>query len=235
MTRSDLTHLYFLLDRSGSMQSIKSDIEGGFAAFVDEQRKAPGDCLANLVAVRRRLRGRLRRPAARRRTAARPAAAQHDRPARRDGPADHRRRREARRDPRGRAAGHRDRRDHDRRPGERQQGVARARRSRRSSSCRPSSTAGSSSTWAPTRTPSRSAPASASPAANSITYAKGKAREAMAMSGGKISGLRAHRMADPAAAMPAFTERGAAATWPSDRYLGGIRMPPSTRTTSAFM
>ena len=48
MTRSDLTHLYFLLDRSGSMQSIKSDIEGGFAAFVDEQRKAPGECLANL-------------------------------------------------------------------------------------------------------------------------------------------------------------------------------------------
>ena len=48
MTRSDLTHLYFLLDRSGSMQSIKSDIEGGFAAFVDGQRAAPGDCLANL-------------------------------------------------------------------------------------------------------------------------------------------------------------------------------------------
>ena len=41
MTRSDLTHLYFLLDRSGSMQSIKTDTEGGFAAFVDEQRKAP--------------------------------------------------------------------------------------------------------------------------------------------------------------------------------------------------
>ena len=49
MTRSDLTHLYFLLDRSGSMQSIKSDIEGGFAAFVEEQRKAAGECLANLA------------------------------------------------------------------------------------------------------------------------------------------------------------------------------------------
>ena len=48
MTRSDLTHLYFLLDRSGSMQSIKSDIEGGFAAFVEEQRKADGECLATL-------------------------------------------------------------------------------------------------------------------------------------------------------------------------------------------
>lgn len=49
MTRSDLTHLYFLLDRSGSMQSIKSDIEGGFAAFVDEQRQAPGACRVTLA------------------------------------------------------------------------------------------------------------------------------------------------------------------------------------------
>lgn len=49
MTRSDLTHLYFLLDRSGSMQSIKSDIEGGFAAFVDEQRKGAGGCRATLA------------------------------------------------------------------------------------------------------------------------------------------------------------------------------------------
>ena len=53
MTRSDLTHLYFLLDRSGSMQSIKSDIEGGFAAFIEEQRLADkngeGECLASLA------------------------------------------------------------------------------------------------------------------------------------------------------------------------------------------
>jgi len=49
MTRSDLTHLYFLLDRSGSMQSIKSDIEGGFTAFVDEQRKAAGEARATLA------------------------------------------------------------------------------------------------------------------------------------------------------------------------------------------
>jgi len=49
MTRSDLTHIYFLLDRSGSMQSIKSDIEGGFAAFVDEQRRATGQCRATLA------------------------------------------------------------------------------------------------------------------------------------------------------------------------------------------
>jgi hypothetical protein len=49
MTRSDLTHLYFLLDRSGSMQSIKSDIEGGFQAFVEEQRAATGECRATLA------------------------------------------------------------------------------------------------------------------------------------------------------------------------------------------
>jgi hypothetical protein len=49
MTRTDLTHIYFLLDRSGSMQSIKSDTEGGFAAFVDEQRGAPGECRVTLA------------------------------------------------------------------------------------------------------------------------------------------------------------------------------------------
>jgi hypothetical protein len=49
MTDQTLTHLYFLLDRSGSMQSIKTDIEGGFAAFVDEQRAAPGRCRVTLA------------------------------------------------------------------------------------------------------------------------------------------------------------------------------------------
>ncbi|WP_183098272.1 vWA domain-containing protein [Nocardioides pelophilus] len=49
MTRADLTHLYFLLDRSGSMQSIKTDTEGGFAAFIDEQRKTPGECRVTLA------------------------------------------------------------------------------------------------------------------------------------------------------------------------------------------
>jgi hypothetical protein len=49
MSNSDRTLLVFLLDRSGSMQSIKSDVEGGFAAFITEQRKAPGDCVATLA------------------------------------------------------------------------------------------------------------------------------------------------------------------------------------------
>ncbi len=50
MTRSDLTHLYFLLDRSGSMQSIKTDTEGGFDAFIEEQRASvEGECRVTLA------------------------------------------------------------------------------------------------------------------------------------------------------------------------------------------
>ena len=49
MTRSDLTHIYFLLDRSGSMQSIRDDTEGGFDAFIAEQRSQPGDCRVTLA------------------------------------------------------------------------------------------------------------------------------------------------------------------------------------------
>ena len=41
MTDKNLTHIYLLLDRSGSMQSIKTDTEGGFAAFVEEQSARP--------------------------------------------------------------------------------------------------------------------------------------------------------------------------------------------------
>ncbi len=43
-----LTHLYFLLDRSGSMQSIKLDTIGGFEAFIAEQRETEGDCRVTL-------------------------------------------------------------------------------------------------------------------------------------------------------------------------------------------
>ncbi len=49
MPNTNLTHLVFLLDRSGSMQSIKTDIEGGFAAFIDEQKAAPGECVVTLA------------------------------------------------------------------------------------------------------------------------------------------------------------------------------------------
>lgn len=49
MTHNDLTHIYVLLDRSGSMQSIKADIVGGFDAFVAEQRAASGECRMSLA------------------------------------------------------------------------------------------------------------------------------------------------------------------------------------------
>jgi hypothetical protein len=49
MTDPNLTHLYLLLDRSGSMQSIKTDTEGGFAAFVEEQKRGPGECRVTLA------------------------------------------------------------------------------------------------------------------------------------------------------------------------------------------
>lgn len=41
MTNPDLTLIAVLLDRSGSMQSIKSDTEGGFAAYLEQQREVP--------------------------------------------------------------------------------------------------------------------------------------------------------------------------------------------------
>ncbi|MET7768146.1 vWA domain-containing protein [Nocardia sp. NPDC005366] len=42
MTNTELTLLAVLLDRSGSMQSIKSDTDGGFDAYIEEQRTLPG-------------------------------------------------------------------------------------------------------------------------------------------------------------------------------------------------
>jgi hypothetical protein len=38
-----------VLDRSGSMQSIKDDTIGGFDAFISEQRRLPGRCTVSLV------------------------------------------------------------------------------------------------------------------------------------------------------------------------------------------
>ena len=49
MTDPTLTHLYLLLDRSGSMESIKGDTEGGFDAFIAEQRSQAGRCLVTLA------------------------------------------------------------------------------------------------------------------------------------------------------------------------------------------
>ncbi len=49
MTNPELTHIEFVLDRSGSMHSIKADIEGGFDAFIADQRTHPGRCTVSLA------------------------------------------------------------------------------------------------------------------------------------------------------------------------------------------
>lgn len=49
MSNPNLTWLVFLLDRSGSMQSIKSDVVGGFDAFVAQQRTGEGQCTVTLA------------------------------------------------------------------------------------------------------------------------------------------------------------------------------------------
>lgn len=48
-TTPDLCEVVVILDRSGSMSSIKTDMEGGFDAFVAEQKKLPGECRLTLV------------------------------------------------------------------------------------------------------------------------------------------------------------------------------------------
>lgn len=49
MSNPNLTLIAFLLDRSGSMQSIKSDVVGGFDAFLTEHRAGDGECLVTLA------------------------------------------------------------------------------------------------------------------------------------------------------------------------------------------
>jgi len=48
-TPTPVTHIYFLLDRSGSMQSLATDVVGGFNAFVKEQTADGPDALITLV------------------------------------------------------------------------------------------------------------------------------------------------------------------------------------------
>ena len=47
--KSDYTHISVILDRSGSMESIRDDIIGGFNAFVQEQQQQPGTATLTLV------------------------------------------------------------------------------------------------------------------------------------------------------------------------------------------
>lgn len=42
--KQNYTHLVLLIDRSGSMRTIKNDMEGGLKTFLDKQRLEPGTC-----------------------------------------------------------------------------------------------------------------------------------------------------------------------------------------------
>lgn len=48
MPNENLTEIAVVLDRSGSMFQIRSDMVGAFAHFIDEQRKEPGACVVSL-------------------------------------------------------------------------------------------------------------------------------------------------------------------------------------------
>lgn len=47
--QKDYTHISFVLDRSGSMSSIKQDTIGGFNTFLEAQKQAPGKATFTLV------------------------------------------------------------------------------------------------------------------------------------------------------------------------------------------
>jgi len=46
--KQGLCDIIVVLDRSGSMESIRADMEGGFNQFVKEQKAAPGECRLSL-------------------------------------------------------------------------------------------------------------------------------------------------------------------------------------------
>lgn len=47
--KANSTEIVFVVDRSGSMESVKADMIGSFAEFVRAQREVPGECKATLV------------------------------------------------------------------------------------------------------------------------------------------------------------------------------------------
>lgn len=47
--RADLTDITLVVDRSGSMQAIQADAEGGVNAFIEQQAREPGEAYLTLV------------------------------------------------------------------------------------------------------------------------------------------------------------------------------------------
>ena len=47
--RSDLTDITLVVDRSGSMEQVQEDAEGGVNSFIAQQAKEPGEALLTLV------------------------------------------------------------------------------------------------------------------------------------------------------------------------------------------
>ena len=47
--KADLTDITVVLDRSGSMETCRTDAEGGLNAFVDDQKTKPGDARFTLI------------------------------------------------------------------------------------------------------------------------------------------------------------------------------------------
>ena len=47
--KENYTHILYVLDRSGSMQSVASDVAPGFNSFIEQQKALAGECTFSLV------------------------------------------------------------------------------------------------------------------------------------------------------------------------------------------
>ena len=47
--KTGYTHIVYLLDKSGSMQNIITDVIGGFNSFLESQREAPGEATLSMI------------------------------------------------------------------------------------------------------------------------------------------------------------------------------------------
>ena len=47
--KADYTDITLVVDRSGSMETMKADAEGGINTFISEQAQKPGECLVTLA------------------------------------------------------------------------------------------------------------------------------------------------------------------------------------------